>query len=62
VQCRRSRLEQSDKHAQDTIESPTSSVNAHLHKFRWIHVPARSTKGDATCLGRPVTAPSNLAP
>jgi hypothetical protein len=26
-------------HAQDPTQSPNSSVNAPLHKFRWVHVP-----------------------
>jgi phosphatidylserine/phosphatidylglycerophosphate/cardiolipin synthase-like enzyme len=33
------RFEHPEQHAQDASEPPTSSINAPLHKFRWLHVP-----------------------
>jgi hypothetical protein len=38
-------FEQPEKHAQDTTQSPTSSINAPLHKFRWMHVPGTFHQG-----------------
>jgi phospholipase D-like protein len=33
------RFEYPERHAQDPREPPNSSLNAPLHKFRWVHVP-----------------------
>jgi phosphatidylserine/phosphatidylglycerophosphate/cardiolipin synthase-like enzyme len=32
-------------HAQDAAEPPYSTINAPLHKFRWVHVPGSSHQG-----------------
>lgn len=32
-------------HAQDPAEPPNSSVNAPIHKFRWLHVPGSNHQG-----------------
>src|SRR4051812_21414825 len=34
-----------ERHAQDPRESVYSSLNAPLHKFRWIHVPGLTHQG-----------------
>lgn len=38
-------------HAQDAKEPPTSSVNAPIHKFRWVHVPGSIHQGTKPFLG-----------
>src|SRR5919202_506545 len=39
------RFEHPEQHAQDVSEPPTSSLNAPLHKFRWVHVPGSLHQG-----------------
>jgi hypothetical protein len=39
------RFEDPGRHAQDASEPPTSSINAPLHKFRWLHVPGSVHQG-----------------
>jgi phosphatidylserine/phosphatidylglycerophosphate/cardiolipin synthase-like enzyme len=39
------RFERPEKHAQDPAESAFSSINAPIHKFRWIHVPGSVHQG-----------------
>jgi hypothetical protein len=39
------RFEHPERHAQDAAQPPTSSVNAPLHKFRWVHVPGSLHQG-----------------
>jgi hypothetical protein len=39
------RFEDPGRHAQDASEPPTSSINAPLHKFRWLHVPGSVHEG-----------------
>src|SRR5215468_10131493 len=34
-------------HAQDPKEPPNSSVNAPIHRFRWVHVPGSVHQGIA---------------
>ena len=36
------------EHAQDPAQPANSSVNAPLHKFRWVHVPGAATGADPT--------------
>lgn len=38
-------------HAQDASEPPNSSLNAPLHKFRWLHVPGSVHQGTKPFLG-----------
>jgi PLD-like domain len=38
-------------HAQDGKEPPVSSINAPIHKFRWVHVPGTVHQGTKPCLG-----------
>jgi phosphatidylserine/phosphatidylglycerophosphate/cardiolipin synthase-like enzyme len=38
-------------HAQDPKEPPYSSVNAPIHKFRWVHVPGQSHQGTKPAFG-----------
>jgi phosphatidylserine/phosphatidylglycerophosphate/cardiolipin synthase-like enzyme len=38
-------LETPASHAQDPQEPPNSSVNAPVHKFRWLHVPGSNHQG-----------------
>jgi phosphatidylserine/phosphatidylglycerophosphate/cardiolipin synthase-like enzyme len=38
-------------HAQDPTEPPYSSVNAPIHKFRWLHVPGSSHQGTKPFFG-----------
>jgi hypothetical protein len=45
------RFENSANHAQVAGESPNSSVNAPIHKFRWIHVPGSVHQGTHPFLG-----------
>ncbi len=39
-------------HAQDPKEPPNSSVNAPIHKFRWVHVPGSVHQGLKPFLGK----------
>jgi len=38
-------------HAQVASESPNSSINAPIHKFRWVHVPGQVHQGIAPFFG-----------
>jgi hypothetical protein len=38
-------------HAQDPKEPPTSSINAPLHKFRWLHIPGVVHQGTQPFMG-----------
>jgi len=38
-------------HAQDPKEKPTASINAPIHKFRWLHVPGSSHQGTTPFAG-----------
>src|SRR6185312_6547436 len=38
-------------HAQDQDEPPQSSINAPIHKFRWLHVPGTTHQGLQPFLG-----------
>jgi len=46
------RFETPGKHAQVSKESPNSSINAPIHKFRWIHVPGQVHQGTAPYFGK----------
>ena len=39
-------------HAQDPKEPPNSSINAPIHKFRWVHVPGSVHQGLAPFMGK----------
>jgi hypothetical protein len=39
------RFKDPSKHVQDATQPPTSSINAPIHKFRWIHVPGSLNQG-----------------
>lgn len=39
------RFKRPEDHAQDVAEPPTSTLNAPLHKFRWVHVPGSLHQG-----------------
>jgi hypothetical protein len=45
------RLAPSPAHAQDPGQSPHSSVNAPIHKFRWVHVPGLVHQGGTPVFG-----------
>ena len=45
------RFERPGDHAQDASESPNSSLNAPIHKFRWLHVPGSVHQGTKPFLG-----------
>lgn len=45
------RFEDPTKHAQDAKLPPTSSFNAPIHKFRWVHVPGSLQQGPQPVLG-----------
>lgn len=45
------RFESPEKHAQDPDESPFSSINAPIHKFRWLHIPGSVHQGLKPVLG-----------
>jgi phosphatidylserine/phosphatidylglycerophosphate/cardiolipin synthase-like enzyme len=38
-------FEDPSKHYQDTAFPPTSSINAPIHKFRWVHIPGSLNQG-----------------
>ena len=38
-------------HAQDASQPPTASINAPIHKFRWVHVPGSIHQGIDPALG-----------
>jgi phosphatidylserine/phosphatidylglycerophosphate/cardiolipin synthase-like enzyme len=46
------RFENPAKHAQDASEPPTSSINAPIHKFRWVHIPGSLHQGLKPFLGQ----------
>lgn len=39
-------------HAQDAAEPANSSINAPIHKFRWLHVPGSAHQGLQPFLGK----------
>lgn len=45
------RFETPGEHAQDEKEPPNSSINAPIHKFRWLHVPGTVHQGIAPFYG-----------
>jgi len=45
------RYEHPAAHAQDASEPPNSSINAPIHKFRWLHVPGSFHQGASPFLG-----------
>src|SRR5262249_26786284 len=45
------RFEDPSKHAQDAKLPPTSSFNAPIHKFRWVHVPGSVHQGTRPFFG-----------
>jgi phosphatidylserine/phosphatidylglycerophosphate/cardiolipin synthase-like enzyme len=45
------RFETPEGHAQEDKESPNSSINAPIHKFRWIHVPGSIHQGTRPFFG-----------
>jgi phosphatidylserine/phosphatidylglycerophosphate/cardiolipin synthase-like enzyme len=47
----RLRFEDSTRHAQDAKLPPTSSFNAPIHKFRWVHVPGTLHTGRKPSFG-----------
>jgi PLD-like domain len=40
------------QHTQDAAEPPTSSINAPIHKFRWLHVPGSFHQGTKPFFGK----------
>ncbi len=46
------RFETPGDHAQDPKEPATSSINAPIHKFRWVHVPGSVHQGIKPFLGK----------
>src|SRR5215813_11282619 len=46
------RFEDPSKHAQDLKLPPTSSFNAPIHKFRWLHVPGSLQQGIVPFFGQ----------
>jgi hypothetical protein len=47
----RLRFEHPEQHAQDAAEPANSTVNAPLHKFRWLHVPGSAHQGLKPVMG-----------
>jgi phosphatidylserine/phosphatidylglycerophosphate/cardiolipin synthase-like enzyme len=45
-------FEDPGQHAQDSSEPANSSINAPIHKFRWLHVPGSAHQGLAPAAGR----------
>ncbi|MCW3845646.1 phospholipase D-like domain-containing protein [Sphingomonas sp. LB-2] len=45
------KFEHPEKHAQDSFESPFATINAPIHKFRWLHVPGAIHQGGAPVFG-----------
>jgi len=45
------RFKEPSKHAQDAKLPPTSSFNAPIHKFRWVHVPGSLQQGTQPFFG-----------
>ncbi|MGE0354755.1 MAG: phospholipase D-like domain-containing protein [Gemmatimonadales bacterium] len=45
------RYEHPEKHAQDPAESANSTLNAPIHKFRWVHVPGSFHQGTKPFFG-----------
>ncbi len=46
------RFKDPSKHTQDATQSPNSSLNAPIHKFRWVHVPGSLFQGTKPFYGR----------
>jgi phosphatidylserine/phosphatidylglycerophosphate/cardiolipin synthase-like enzyme len=46
------RFETPAQHAQDPKEPPNSSINAPIHKFRWVHVPGSVHQGLKPFMGK----------
>jgi phosphatidylserine/phosphatidylglycerophosphate/cardiolipin synthase-like enzyme len=46
------RFKEPGAHAQDAKEPPTSSLNAPIHKFRWLHVPGSFHGGKTPFFGK----------
>lgn len=46
------RFESPGRHAQDAGQPPDASVNAPIHKFRWVHVPGSVHQGVAPFMGK----------
>src|SRR5262245_15849307 len=47
----RLQFEKPSQHAQDATEPPYSSLNAPIHKFRWVHIPGSMHQGTKPFLG-----------
>src|SRR5664279_4309236 len=45
------RFEHPERHAQDASQPPNASINAPIHKFRWIHVPGSVHRGIDPVMG-----------
>jgi hypothetical protein len=45
-------FEKPQNHAQDATEPPNSTINAPLHKFRWVHTPGSMHQGLEPFLGK----------
>ena len=45
-------FEKPSDHAQDAKEPPNSSINAPIHKFRWMHVPGSLHLGTTPPMGK----------
>ena len=45
-------FEKPQNHAQDATEPPNSTINAPLHKFRWVHTPGSLHQGLEPFLGK----------
>jgi phosphatidylserine/phosphatidylglycerophosphate/cardiolipin synthase-like enzyme len=45
-------FEDPSKHYQDAVFPPTSSINAPIHKFRWVHVPGSLNQGTKPVYGQ----------
>ena len=45
------RFERPGDHAQDPTEPSTATINAPIHKFRWLHVPGSAHQGLTPAFG-----------
>jgi len=45
------RFEDPSKHVRDATQPPNSSLNAPIHKFRWVHVPGSLSQGTQPFFG-----------
>src|SRR5664279_2255441 len=45
------RFEHPERHTQDASQPPNASINAPIHKFRWIHVPGSVHRGIDPVMG-----------